>query len=202
MLAQYLASGVREGAMSLLENSGGLKTNDMNEEKCCQINKIYNKNIPFHVGLLRRCSPVLSSVLCPSICLCPVLCILTSKVFPQRSWQVRQWRQSQSRPVWPDPAQSAGCYQLSHLWMGRGGWREWECEENIYCGHSSQQKQFKGSIMHYAYVLCIYRCHTFILMGFMSFLNFCIGTWDETEQSKGFIWHHCWMPVIFACHKR
>lgn len=47
------------------------------------------------------------------------VCVLTSKVFLQRSWQVRQWRQNRSRPVWPDPAQSEGCYQLSHLWGGQ-----------------------------------------------------------------------------------
>lgn len=36
--------------------------------------------------------------------------------FPQRSWQARRWRRSQSLPAWLGQAQSAGCYPLSHPW--------------------------------------------------------------------------------------
>lgn len=42
--------------------------------------------------------------------------LLTSMVFPQKNWQVRQSRQSRSQPVWPAPAQSAECYRPSHPW--------------------------------------------------------------------------------------
>ncbi len=41
---------------------------------------------------------------------------LTSKVYPQKSWQEKQLRQSQNLQAWPDLAQLAEYFLPSHLW--------------------------------------------------------------------------------------